>query len=46
MGNLFYTKNGFALIRKLKYNCNNSQKGAQKRRGKIDYEHVLSALRL
>lgn len=31
---------------KLKYDRNNSQKGAQKRREKIDYEHVLSALRL
>lgn len=46
MGNMFYTKNGFALMCKLKYDRNNSQKGAQKRREKIDYEHVLSALRL
>lgn len=44
MGNLFYTKNVFALMRKLKYDCNNSQKGAQKRTEKIDYVHILSAL--
>ena len=29
---------------KLKYDCNNSQKGAQKTTEKIDYVHILSAL--
>lgn len=34
----------FVFVRKLKYDCNNSQKGTQKRTEKIDYVHILSAL--
>lgn len=44
MGNPSRTKNAFALMHKLKYDCSNSQKGAQKRTEKIDYVHILSAL--
>lgn len=44
MGNPSCTKNILVFVRKLKHDCNNSQKGTQKRTEKIDYVHILSAL--